>query len=471
MTPCSDAFLGSTFEPSTLVDLLRLRARNQPDQCAYTFLVDGETEEIHLTYGELDRRARAIAARLQSLGATGERALCFYPPGLEYIAAFFGCLFAGVIAVPAYPPRPHRPDPRIPAIVTDAQATVALTTPEILSDLERRFAHVPELKKLRWLVTDTVDLTLAEEWRDPSVSREALAFLQYTSGATAAPKGVMVSHGNLMHNQRLLQEGFEQTEHSVVLGWLPLYHDRGLIGNLLQPLFVGCPCLLMPPVAFLQQPFRWLKAISRYRVTTSGAPNFAYDLCVRQITPEQRATLDLSCWEVAFNGAESVRAATLETEQTFRAYLADTGEGPFLRTGDLGFLENGELFVTGRIKDLIIIRGANHYPEDIERTVETHHPSLRPGCGAAFSVDVAGEERLVIVFEVERHHLKNLDVDAVVFAIRQAVALEHEVPVYAVVLIQTGSIPKTSSGKIQRHACRARFLAGNLEVVGEWKMT
>lgn len=392
----------------------------------------------------------------------------------------------------------------------------------------------------------------------------------------------MVSHDNILHNERIIQRAFEHNPQSTVVGWLPLFHDMGLIGNMLQPLYLGIPCILMSPAAFLQRPLRWLQAISRYKATTSGGPNFAYDLCVSKITNHERATLDLSSWQVAFNGAEPVRAETLdrfsaafeacgfakkafypcygmaettllvagglktappvvyhvqgaaleqnrvrtaasvqqdtrklvgvgktwldqkiaivdpesltlcasdsvgeiwvsglsvaqgywnrpeETEQTFHASTADTGEGPFLRTGDLGFLQLGELFVTGRLKDVIIIRGRNHYPQDIELTVEKSHPALRLCCGAAFSVEVEGSERLVVVVEVERSYLRKLDVNEVVGVIRKAVSDQHELQVYAVLLLKTGRIPKTSSGKIQRHACRAGFLSKSLDVVGDW---
>ncbi len=574
---------------ATLVDLLGYRAHNQSESTAYTFLQDdGETEAGRLTYKELDLKARAIAARLQNLDATVSRALLLYPPGLEFIAAFFGCLYAGVVAVPAYPPRRNQNMSRLQVIVADAHATVALTTTSLLGNIEGCFAQNRELAELRWLATDNIASDLAEAWREPFVKSDTLAFLQYTSGSTGTPKGVMLSHGNLLHNSALIHKCFADTPNSQGVSWLPPYHDMGLIGGVLQPLYVGAPMILMSAVAFMQKPCRWLQAISRFKATTSGGPNFAYDLCIRKITPEQRASLDLSSWEVAFTGAEPVRAETLErfaatfepcgfrreafhpcygmaettlivsgglktappiisqvdgaaleqnqvlkaasnregtraivsvgrswldqkilivdpeslttcpdskvgeiwvsgpsvaqgywnraeeTKQTFHAYPADIGNEagrssePFLRTGDLGFLQDGELFVTGRIKDVIIIRGQNHYPQDIELTVEKSHPALRPGCGAAFSVEVKDSERLVVVQEVERSYLRKLDVQELVGNIRQAVTAQHDLQIYATVLVKTGSIPKTSSGKIQRHACRSGFLTGSLNVVEDW---
>ncbi|MEB3358629.1 MAG: hybrid fatty acyl-AMP ligase/type I polyketide synthase [Synechococcales bacterium] len=567
---------------SSLIDLIRYRAQHQPEQIVFTFLRDGEVELGRLTYRELDRQARAIAATLQSLKTLGERALLLYSPSLEFITAFFGCLYARVLAVPAYPPRPNQTMTRLRSIMTDAQATVALSTSNLVSNFSKLLDHNPDFAALRWVVTD--DLPGAPElaWQAPDASLDTLAFLQYTSGSTGIPKGVMVSHGNLLHNAQIIQESFEEPADSIGMSWLPPYHDMGLIGGILQPIYMGTRMVLMSPVSFLQRPFRWLQAISHYRATTSGGPNFAYDFCIRQTTPEQRADLDLSSWTLAFSGAEPVRADTLQrftemfapcgfrpeafypcygmaeatlfvtggdrtippthltlnataleqnqiaiahpaddtartlvscgvshpsqqvaivnpetlcrceenevgeiwvngesvtqgywhrpqlTQDAFRACLADGGDGEFLRSGDLGFLRDGELFVTGRLKDLIIIRGLNHYPQDIELTVEQCHPALRLGNGAAVSVEVGGEERLVIVQEVKRSALRRLQVADVVSAIRQAVGENHTLQPYAVLLLKTGSIPKTSSGKIQRHACRAGFLAGTLEVVGQW---
>jgi 8-amino-7-oxononanoate synthase len=577
-------FLDPLAGPTTLVDLLRWRAECQADDRAYTFLVDGESEEVYLTYSELDRQARAIGAWLESQDLRDQRALLLYPPGLDFIATFFGCLYAEVVAVPTYPPRMNRAPARIQAIAADAGATVALTTDAVLERVRPLIDQTSDLKGLRWLSTDRTakepDQGYERHWRRPQVTGDTLAFLQYTSGSTGTPKGVMLRHSNLLHNSALIAYAFEHTRSASGVFWLPSYHDMGLVGGILQPLYVGRPNILMSPVAFLQRPFRWLQAISRYRGTTSGGPDFAFDLCVRKITPNQRATLDLSSWTVAFSGGEPVRAATLErfaetfapcgfrpeafypcyglaeatllvsggyktappivrwldrksleadrvvpiaageggaralvgcgqtmpdqqivitdpnrltrmpagqvgevwvsgpsvaqgywqrtneTEQTFRAYLSDTGDGPFLRTGDLGFTHDGELFVTGRLKDLVIVRGGNHYPQDIEVTAAKSHPGVRGGWGAAFTVEEGPEQKLVIILELERH--QRAEAAQVIGAIRRDVAREHELVVDSIVLVRGGSIPKTSSGKIQRHACRDAFLDRSLEVVAEW---
>jgi len=583
---------------SSLVEVLRRRAADQPDRLAYRFLAYGEAseaEEATLTYAELERRARGIAAWLQERGFAGERVLLLYPASLDYVAAFYGCLLAGAVAVPAYPPRPNRPMPRIRAIVADAQARVALTTAAVFGTLERRIADLSDLAAMTWRTTDCMEDDLgdagADAWRDPAADRGTLAFLQYTSGSTALPKGVMVTHGNLLHNESLIEAACGHSADTPCVSWLPLYHDLGLIGNMIQSLYVGTPCTLMAPVSFLQSPIRWLRAVSKYGGHTSGGPNFAYELCVAKTTPEQRAGLDLSSWRVAFNGAEPVRQETLERfSQTFAAYgfrpeaffpcyglaettlivtgpaqeaphvhvpfradeltrnrgvAAEAGEdgaremvgcgrvlgdqklaivdpdsrercapggvgeiwvaGPsiargywnrpeetaetfggvivgeegasYLRTGDLGFFygdsdENTELYITGRRKDLIIIRGSNHYPQDVELTAERGHPALRPGGGAAFSVEVDGEERLVVVQEIQREQ-RRADLGEVAAAVRKAVADEHEVQLWALVVIKPGALPKTSSGKVQRRQTKADFLAGafaeRAELVGEWR--
>jgi acyl-CoA synthetase (AMP-forming)/AMP-acid ligase II len=575
----------------SLVTLLRRRVEQFPDRRLYLFLDEGQVAELPVTYAEFDRRVRAIAAHLQNLAAAGERALLLYPPGLDYIAGFFGCLYAGVIAVPAYPPNPARLSrtlPRLQAIIGNARPKFALTTELIASLAEGVGEEAPDLAALHWLATDTLPIEDAESWRAPAVGADTLAFLQYTSGSTGAPKGVMVSHGNLLANLAVITRGFEATPDDSAVFWLPPYHDMGLIGGLLGPIYIGVPCAVMSPLAFLQRPLRWLEAISRYRVTISGGPNFAYDLCTRKATPEQIAALDLSSWKLAFNGAEPIRADTLErfaktfapagfrpeafytcyglaeatlfvtggerarvprtlnvelealaqgravltrdaaytlvssghppaelrlviadperrdrcaadqigeiwvagpsiahgywdqpdeTAHTFKATLTDNGDGPYLRTGDFGFVHEGELFVTGRLKDLIIVDGRNLYPQDIEATVEAAHPAIRSGATAAFSVDVNGEERVVAAAEVERNFVfaqkQNDGAEAaqarqeLVVAVRRAVAEQHDVRLHELVLLKTGHIPKTSSGKIQRHACRAGYLARTLDLVEE----
>jgi len=301
-----------TVETFTLVDLLRARAQSQPDQQAFAFLYQSEKAESQLTYRNLEQKVRAIGALLQQKGAAGKPVLLLHQPGLDYIAAFLGCLAAGAIAVPAYPPRSVRMVSRIHAIVMDTRAELLLTNSATLTDLQRYFVQVPDLKDREWIATDLLTPDLAEQWRMPALQKSTLAYLQYTSGSTATPKGVMVSHGNLLHNLELLSLYCVKKEQSYLVSWLPPYHDMGLISGILLPIYVGCSATLMSPVAFLQRPVRWLETISQTRATMSVGPNFAFDLCVRKTTPEQRAALDLSSWDMAGNGAEPVRAQTLQ---------------------------------------------------------------------------------------------------------------------------------------------------------------
>ncbi|NET00655.1 MAG: fatty acyl-AMP ligase [Sphaerospermopsis sp. SIO1G1] len=569
---------------STLVELLRWRAVNQTDKLAYTFLVDGKKEGATLTYSELDHVARAIGVLLQKHNAKGQRALLLYPQGLEVLTAFLGCLYAGVIAIPVPPPdagRLKRALPRLRAIVKDANATFAFTNRSFLEILQKEDSDFPEFKEMTWVATEDVDLEIADQWQDPQVSADSLAYLQYTSGSTSTPKGVMISHHNIMHHCGYLQKACGYDEESVSITWMPYFHDYGLVEGMTVPLYNGHPCYIISPLAFIKRPLRWLQAIQRYRGTHSQAPNFAYELCVTRVTDEQVASLDLSNWQAAGNAAEPINPRVLEefytkfapagfqwetfapayglaedtllvstspkqtapvlclvkkseieknkiveadawgdgvraipgcgqlvcdtkvaivdpdtlkpcqpdevgevwvsdpsvaggywqrpevSEETFRAYTADTKEGPFLRTGDLGFMRGGELFITGRIKDLIIIRGTNHYPQDIEWTVQQIHPCLRPDYGAAFSIDADGEEKLVVVQEVKRNP-EEYQTEEVITNIRQAIAEIHELQVYAVVLAKPGNILKTSSGKIQRRACKANFLSHELQVLADW---
>jgi acyl-CoA synthetase (AMP-forming)/AMP-acid ligase II len=565
----------------SLVELLCARAEQHPDRRAFTFLVDGETGTDGLSYGEIDRQARAIAVSLMREGSAGERVLLLYPPGLAFVPAFYGTLYAGAIAVTAPMPVSHRLSrtlPRLEAVARDAQPKVALTTSEAMREFERIFPLSPELRSIRWLATDTISTDSSTDWREPEIDLQSPAFLQYTSGSTSSPKGVIVSHANLLHNSECIRLSWQYTPESVSVMWVPHIHDHGLLDGIIQPVYTGFHCILMPNVSFIQQPVRWLQAISRYRATHSGGPNFAYDLCVRKVQQAQLAMLNLSSWGTALNAAEPIRKETLvrfaetfepcgfrrsaffpayglaestlvvsgkhdpafiaveedalahnrvvetsddqqsayplvgcgeampgtrivvvhqekrtlcaddeigeiwvsspsvgrgywnnaeESSKTFQAFLADSGDGPFLRTGDLGFLKDGELFVTGRLKDLIIIRGYNHYPQDIEYTVEKSHPALRAGCSAAFSIEADGEERVVVVVEVARKLDAEVDVKSVCKAVRKAVAEDHDLSVYAIKLLKPGTIPKTSSGKIQRTACRSGFLTQSLQTVEE----
>nr|VFK09064.1 MAG: Acyl transferase domain-containing protein [Candidatus Kentron sp. LPFa] len=560
-------------QATTLIELLHYRAQTKPDKVLYTFLKDGETEEAGLTYAQLDRQARAIATRLQELLSPGERALLLYPSGLDFIPAFFGCLYAGIIAVPSYPLRRNQSNAHVQDILADARVSVVLATTAILSELDSWIPEIPSLGDFHRLATDDLPTETASNWRPPNIRSDTLAFLQYTAGSTGLPKGVMVSHGNALYTQEMLRQAFEHTG-DVTVGWLPSFHDMGSMDNVLQPLYTDIPTVLLSPADFLQEPFRWLHAISRYRAKSCAGPNFAYDLCVEKITPGQIAELDLSCWEVAGNGAEPIRAETLdrfseifapcgfrreaflpyygmaeatlaasgnrrsvscdaspesdqseeiarttrkfigcgraifpeqkivivdteslapcsdgrvgeiwvsgknvaegywdrpeETEQTFHAHLSDTGEGPFLRTGDLGLFEDGELFVVGKMQDLMVIHGQNHYPQDIERTVEKSHEILLPYGGAAFSIEEDGEERLVIVHEIQQQQWKS-NTEEVFDVIREAIFEQHELSIHAIFLLESGRIPRTPNGKIQRQACRSLFLAGELKTIAQWR--
>jgi phthiocerol/phenolphthiocerol synthesis type-I polyketide synthase C len=568
----------------SLVDHFRAVFGEHPEQEVFRFLVDGEGEPQGVSNAALDLRARTIAAALRERLPAGERALIMCPAGLDYVTSFFACLYADVIAVPVYPPDPAflmRTLPRLTSVIEDARPAVILAPAETVALADRFAEHAPALRDIAWLAVDELDTAAADGWRHPGSARDDIAFLQYTSGSTSRPKGVMVSHGNLLHNiaamyHRLLRD--DPGQHMV--SWLPPFHDMGLIFGLLTPAYVGFPVTFMSPFSFLKRPLRWLRAISDVGGTATAAPNFAYDLAVAKVTEEERQTLDLSTWRVAANGAEPVRPQTLErfsrafaacgfrptrhapsyglaeatlmvstgdplaepaerrlrvagllagtaedagpdedgrtllscgtslhdqrvvvadpgtraalpdgrvgelwvagpsiahgywqrereSEETFRAHLAG-GEGPFLRTGDLGFVDGGQIFVTGRIKDVIIVAGRNHYPQDIERTVESVDSGLRAGCGVAGTRDIDGEERLIVI--QEHRGSRSPETRArIIAAIRSEIAREHGLPVHIVALARPGTVPKTSSGKLQRQACLDALLDGTLNPLALWR--
>jgi acyl-CoA synthetase (AMP-forming)/AMP-acid ligase II len=563
---------------SSLVGLLAERARSQANDRACIFLNDRGSEEAALTYAELSDAARTLAARLAKAAQPGDRALLVFPPGLEFMVAYFGCLIARVIAVPMMMPRRNSARDSSAAILANCEPTVALTTSAftLRQDLQARFAH----EGLQWLAVD-LKAAATDEAELPVLDPQTIAFLQYTSGSTSDPKGVAVTHANLLANLEMIRISLGNSSRSTYVNWVPLYHDMGLILNALQAFYVGAPCVLMAPNAFMQRPLNWLRAIHHYKAEVACSPNFGYDLCVSRYRPEQMEGVDLSSWKVALNGAEPVRSDSiakfidtfarhgLQPNTTFPAYgMAEAtllisgggrgaghtvrtvsqsalqahrveppaegadartlvgcgralqgeriaivdpdsrarlpidrvgeiwvsgpnvaraywrnatatqsalnghieGEGttvPWLRTGDLGFLdESGELYVTGRIKDLIIIRGINHYPQDIEQTVQRLHPSLRQNGGAAFSVpDENGEETLAIVQEIERTERHKIDQKELRELIRAGIADQHELFARHITLIRPGALPKTTSGKIQHALAQRLWLEGSLQTL------
>jgi acyl-CoA synthetase (AMP-forming)/AMP-acid ligase II len=566
---------------TSLNDVLRAHAATHPDDRAYVFLADRGGEEAKLTFAELDHRAYALARCLSARAEPGERALLVFPPGLDFLVGFFGCLYAGIIAVPMMPPpRRDRLRDSSLSIIDDCTPKLGLTVGDYLTASQATLRHSPKAAAIEWIGIDTEafpPVTMAPIGRAPP-DRDTIAFLQYTSGSTSAPKGVMVSHGNLLANLEMIRRAYRQGRHSTRVGWIPLYHDMGLILNALSACYAGALCVLMPPAAFMQRPLSWITAIDRYRAEMTCSPNFAFDHCVDRYRASNLNGVDLSCWKVAVNGAEPVRSDTLDrfagtfsahgfdadalhpnygmaettlmisggkrdsrpllwrvsrdglkrnralpaeegddvqalvgcgqalpgeriaivdpdtcrrlqagrvgevwvnganvaqgywrkpgpTQQTFRARIAGEGEACWLRTGDLGCMdEAGELYITGRIRDMMIFRGANYYPRDIERTAERSHAALRHHCGAAFALPREEQPLLVIVQEVKRTHRNHLDIAEIAGAIRRSVVREHELHVHDVVLIRPGTIPKTTSGKIRRSLARELFLGGELEV-------
>lgn len=560
------------------LDILRYWSERIGDQPAFYF-TDGDREEARVTYRQLLAESCALAGYLQSEGvARNERVLLLYPPGLDFVVGFFACHAAGAIAVPAYPPRRNRKASRIRSIACDADARFALSTSTVAEQLGGDHRH-PDLENIRILGTDTPAARRIDRWQEPNLQTDDVCVLQYTSGSTGSPKGVMLTHHNLVRNCEQIVYAFEPEPETCGVTWLPTYHDMGLVGGVLKPVFFGKRNALMSPMTFLQHPVKWLRAVTHYRANISGGPNFAFQLCVDKIADEEMAGLDLTNWSIAFNGAEPVRPSTLRafserfasvgfrheaflpcygmaettlivtggptstrpvtrsfnrhqldegqavpvaaedptaremigcgavipgerleivdpkslrilppgkigeiwvqgpcvgrgywqaeeaTDRTFNAHTED-GQGPFLRTGDLGYLAEDQLFVSGRLKDMIIIRGVNRYPQDIEQTVEAASDAVQAGAVAAFSMEHEGREQLVIVAETIRS--RDVDRDAHLQAIRRAVTAEHELPPDAVYLVRNSSVPKTSSGKIQRHACVHAVRDDSLKVVAKW---
>ncbi len=549
-------------------------ARERPHDLAFSFRADGAAETERLSFAALHRRALSIMQRLQQEDLAGRTAILAYPPGLEFCAAFFGCLYAGVVAAPAPYLLPRRARARIAGMAREARPAAVLSVSGLMADEELAALRSDELAGVAWIATD---LELGDPRADgpAPAADDQTALLQFTSGSTSAPKGVMVTHGALIANLAMIRDAFGHGPDTRFASWLPVHHDMGLIGCMLQPVYLGVPCVMMSPLAFLQRPVRWLRAISEARATTSGAPNFAYELCAAKVTPAQLEGLDLSCWSVAFCGAEPVRPDTLErfartmapagfrTEALFPCYgLAEatlfvsggprgaglktlTVDGPALaedaearptpadapgarrlassgrcawggqtvailapgaetpvapggigeicvlgdhvakgywerpaetretfaasgavrrlRTGDLGFMHDGDLYVTGRLKDLVIVRGAKHHPEDIEATVAASHQALTGGGGAVFALEGAREEQVVILQELERRSAGRADLDLVALAAFAAVSDGHGIRAYDLQLLRPGSLPRTTSGKVQRRRSRAAYLAGELK--------
>jgi len=568
----------------SLNELVRSRAESRGGARACTFLQNGEDEAAQLSYADLERGSRVVAAALQEYASPGERVLLMYPPGLEFITGFLGCLYAGVVAVPAYAPNPARPErymARLSAIAASAQAGIILTTGEQARKLPALMRGLRPLEQASIVATDGLQPSLAEDCRSVAAGPDTLALLQYTSGSTSEPRGVMVTHGNILHNLEFIRQREANDEHSVSVSWLPSFHDMGLLEGILSPLYGAYPLYLMSPLAFVQRPVRWLKAITKYRATNSGGPNFAYDYCTQAVSAPQREGLDLSSWRVAYNGSEPVHMETLrnfadayqpygfrfaafcpvyglaestalaaatqrgdgpvqspvngtrkpavscggpdarsrllvvdpesrlerppgeegeiwlagpsiargywnnpdQTDRVFNACLADTGEGPFLRSGDLGFVADGGVCVTGRIKDLIILRGRKLFPQDIEYSVARAHPMIREHGVAAFSTDDGQAEHLVVIAELDLRRLRKMesgeastpeaappDFQRIALDVVEAVSREHEARVSTVLLVPPGQIARTSSGKIQRFSCRERHLSGSIETLFLWNI-
>jgi len=569
-------------ESESLVEIISKRAAKQPNDIVYKYLGDGVNETESFTFQEIDRVARSISQALSEKLSKGDRVLLLFPQGLQYVAALYGCFYGGFIAIPAYPPRRNRKMDRINSIIEDSGAAAGLVTEDVFKTIERNFSDDEMLKEMKWFKYENISSSLNPPELSKLPKPDDVAFIQYTSGSTGNPKGVMISHENIVYNSEFIRQSFGFDKNTIGMNWLPIFHDMGLVGGIFQAAYLGLINIGMPPVAFLKNPLNWLKAISKYKATTGGGPNFSYDYCIQKIKPEEVEGLDLSSIKNFYCGGEPVRKKTFkefpkhfssakvrtnqmfavygmaettlivtgkdpasepgyvrvnqealsknklifvseeekgidlvsngrvwmetkvaivnpetfeetdentigevwiagptvakgywnkpeENKRTFNAFLSN-GKGPWLRSGDLGFIFKGELYITGRLKDLIIIRGVNYYPNDIEYSVQQSHEAFKPNSGAAFSIQKDGIEKLVVVQELERNYLRNVDFDTLLASIRKTIADEHELEVFSVVLIRTGSIPLTSSGKIQRRQTRYEYLTGKLNVIASWQM-
>jgi acyl-CoA synthetase (AMP-forming)/AMP-acid ligase II/acyl carrier protein len=553
---------------TNIIDYLIRHARVQPDATAFIILEDGEKGERTILYEELESAVSTLAAQLNEKQLQGQRVLLMYHDIMEFIIAFLACQYIGIIPVPVPYVKGNRQMARLSNIINDAQVSAVLCAHFSVDHVRAALGNFLSSGEIGIVSTDlTYSMIYVPVSQTPSYNE--ISFIQYTSGSTGNPKGVIVTAANLLHNQQLIAHTFGCDRHSVIFSWLPFHHDMGLIGNILHTIYTGCSCILMSPLHFVQSPGRWLRAISKYRVTHSGGPNFAYDWCIDKMPASELQALDLSCWKVAYNGSEPVRQDTL---QRFAAFFGPAGfnakafypcyglaeatllvsgsrmeeepvtihirrdlqangkimlsdstgkqakavvscgqvvqgmevkiisphhqqecieleegeiciagesitkgywnkdnttffyqrqEKKWLRTGDLGFIYKGSLFVNGRHTEMLILHGRNIYPYDIEEVVWKSHPAIEANAVAAFCKE-APQSQLVIVAEIKRAFIKDLDAQTVIAAIDSAVSDSFGIGPHEIILAMPLGIPRTTSGKLQRIKCREDFLQGTI---------
>ena len=590
---------GYSSVPTNMIELLDMRAEQYGDEDKTFFLNTSLDIEDKLSYHSLMIKSKAIAAIIQRHTNKGDRVLLVYPPGLEFICAFYGCLYAGVIAVPVYPPVDKKLVDKLQAVIKNSEPKIILSTKTVVDQIEKLkyvkalqninfvnyllnyFKNTQELTqwdfdKFFWINTNKLNLATAKEYQKVQVEPNEIAFLQYTSGSTGQPKGVMISHSNLLHNFKLINQFYPATPESRLVIWLPPYHDMGLIGGILYPIFSECQVYIMSPMTFLRNPISWLRALDRYQGTVTSAPNFAYALCNRKISEKQLATINLSSVQSFLNGAEPISNKIAEefcikfkpcgfkremflpcyglaegtlmvtgiqdlkaryyskvalrsnrlvpmakedkdacslvscgikddnlaivdlttfnecndgeigeiwisgpsvaqgywnqpelTNSCFDATIANRPDKKYLRTGDLGFICDQNLYVMGRNKDLIIVNGTNHYPQDIEYSIEQSHPAIRRGGSAAVSIVNEEQEQLVIIAEIDKNCSEEV-LHEIVSAINEVTLQDHSLPVYKIALIQPRQLPKTTSGKIRRSTAKALLLDEEMPLEFLW---